>query len=363
MNFNIPTIESLGNIEGKIVLLRLDLNVPIKDGVITDTYRIDQSISTIDVLRLKGAKVIIFAHSENKEDASLHLVGDYLNGFVKLQFCKTFFTPESYEMVGGMENGDVILFENIRINPGEKASDPEFIKKLAAYGDIFVNEAFSVSHRKHASIVGLPALLPHAAGPVFVNEVENLSKAFSSAHPFVFILGGAKFDTKMPLIQKFLKSADYIFVGGALANDVIKAQGHEVGVSIVSDGDFGIPALLENKKFLVPVDVIVKKRMVLSSRKISMPWRKTNISATSDLRRLRCLRKLLPMQSLFCGMVPSVTTKEVFLRTRNVWRKSLRRVQLSRWWVGEIRWPRFSHSTCFTNSLLFRRVGEPCWIF
>ncbi len=264
MNFTIPSIENLGDIEGKMILLRLDLNVPVQDGRITDTYRIDQSIATIDMLRLKGAKIIIIAHSENKDNNSLLPMWDYLNGYVKVQFCPTFFTAESYKIVGDMENGDVMMFENVRINPGEKENDPEFAKKLSIYGEIYVNEAFSVSHRPHASVVGLPALLPHAAGPLFLKEIENLSKAFSPEHPFLFILGGAKFETKLPLIQKFLKTADDVFVGGALANDILKVKGYEIGTSIVSsadvsDTDFGLSELVKNEKFLYPIDVTVKK--------------------------------------------------------------------------------------------------------
>jgi phosphoglycerate kinase len=184
---------------------------------------------------------------------------DYLNGFVKTEFAKDLFSPVTIKLVADMQDGDVLMLENLRLDPGEKANDPEFAKKLAAYGDLYVNDAFSVSHRKHASLVGVPKLLPSYFGLQFLKEVENLSKAFTPTHPFLFILGGAKFDTKLPLIEKYLAKADHVIVVGALANNVYKTRGYEVGTSLVSLGEFGIEAMLPNPKFVVPCDVTIKK--------------------------------------------------------------------------------------------------------
>ena len=259
----LPTIEDAGEITGKYVLLRLDLNTPIDMGKVADSYRIDQVIPTIDILRLKKAKIIILAHTEaqnkGQDNTSLLPMWDYLNGFVKTEFAKGLFSPATIKLVADMEEGDVLMLENLRLDPGEKANDPEFSKKLAAYGDLYINDAFSVSHRKHASIVGIPAFLPSFVGPLFINEVENLSKAFAPTHPFLFILGGAKFDTKLPLIEKYLAKADNVVVVGALANNVYKTRGYETGTSLVSEGDFGIEAMLRNPKFVVPCDVTIKK--------------------------------------------------------------------------------------------------------
>lgn len=255
----IPTIEDAGDIAGKYILLRLDLNTPVVDGKVSDPYRIDQAIPTIDILRLKKAKIIIIAHTEAKENTTLWPMFDYLNGFVKLQFAKDLFSAETVKLVADMEDGDVLMLENLRQDAGEKANDPVFAKKLAQYADLYVNDAFSVSHRKHASVVGVTEHLPSYAGPLFLNEVENISKAFTPTHPFVFILGGAKFDTKLPLIQKYLDKADSVVVAGALANNVYKAQGFEIGTSLVSEGEFGISEMLTNQKFVAPVDVTVKK--------------------------------------------------------------------------------------------------------
>lgn len=259
----IPTIEDTGDIAGKYVLLRLDLNTPIDQGKVADPYRIDQVIPTIDILRQKKAKIIILAHTESQnkgqDNTSLLPMWDYLNGFVKTEFAKHLFSPATIKQVAEMEEGGVLMLENLRLDPGEKANDPEFAKKLAAYGDLYVNDAFSVSHRKHASIVGIPALLPSYVGPQFMKEVENLSKAFAPTHPFLFILGGAKFDTKLPLIEKYLSKADHVVIAGALANNVFKTRGLETGTSLVSAGEFGIEGMLRNPKFVVPCDVTIKK--------------------------------------------------------------------------------------------------------
>jgi phosphoglycerate kinase len=148
---------------------------------------------------------------------------------------------------------------------------------LAGLADLYVNEAFSVSHRKDASIVLLPKLLPAYAGLQLEKEVKNLSHAFKKPkHPFLFILGGAKFSTKMPLIEKYLKLADHVFIGGALANDFLKAKGYEVGKSLVDDTK-GIEKILKNKKLILPVDVIVSDGKKLSNKNADMVGKEETI--------------------------------------------------------------------------------------
>ncbi|MEQ1499914.1 MAG: phosphoglycerate kinase [Parcubacteria group bacterium] len=247
------------DLKGKRVLLRLDLNVPVEEGKITDVYRLEKAISTVDFLIEKEAKIIIIAHLENKdgENDTLLPIFDYLKGYFKVDFCSTYFSPEAIEKVLNLKDKEVLLFENVRINAGEKENDLEFAKKLSQMADIYVNDAFSVSHRKHASVVGVPTFLPHYGGFVLKSEIENISKAFNPQHPFVFILGGAKFRTKLPLIQKYLDKADTIFVGGALANDVFKAKGYEVGISLVSKEEVGMKDIINNPKFRTFSDVTV----------------------------------------------------------------------------------------------------------
>ncbi len=248
------------DLRGKRVLLRLDLNVPVENGEITDTNRLDRVIATVDFLREKEAQIVIIAHLENKDggNESLFPIYHHLNGYFPLEFCPTFFTAESVDKLLKMENKSVLLFENVRTNAGEKENDPEFAKKLAQMGDIYVNDAFSVSHRKHASIVGVPEFLPHYGGLLLRQEIEHISKVFNPEHPFVFILGGAKFETKLPLIKKYLDSADKVFVGGALANDIFKTKGLEVGKSLVSK-NADLTDIINNPKLLTSVDVTVTK--------------------------------------------------------------------------------------------------------
>jgi phosphoglycerate kinase len=248
------------DLEGKRVLLRLDLNVPVINGEVTDAYRMEQVIATVDFLRQHEAQTIIIAHCEGKDSSTLVPMWHYLNGYFPVDFSPTFFTPEALEKVLSLKNKGVLLFENLRVNEGEKTNDPEFAKKLSQMADIYVDDAFGAMHRKHASIVGVPTFLPHYGGLLLRQEIEHLSKVFNAEHPFVFILGGAKFETKLPLIKKYLEKADVVFVAGALANDIFKAQGFEVGTSLVSEGDFGIEELIKNPKLKTFIDVTVKDK-------------------------------------------------------------------------------------------------------
>ncbi len=258
------------DLAGKRVLLRLDLNVPVENGIVTDTYRMERAIETVDFLRDKEAQTIIIAHCEGKDSSSLVPMWHYLNGYFPVDFSPTYFTPEALEKVLNLKNKGVLLFENLRINEGEKTNDKDFTKKLAAMADIYIDDAFGAMHRSHASIVGVPEFLPHYGGLLLRGEIEHLSRVFKPEHPFVFILGGAKFDTKLPLIKKYLETADVVFVAGALANDIIAAKGFEVGQSLVSDGNFGIDELIKNPKIQTFVDVSVRdKEGNISFKKIN----------------------------------------------------------------------------------------------
>ncbi len=256
---NIRPIKAVSkNIKGQRVLLRVDFNVPLKNGRVEDDFRIQKALPTIKFLQKKGAKLILITHL-GKGGETLAPVAKVLNKYVKAQFIPEIIGLKVTKAVSEMNNSEVILLENLRNNKGEKESSLVFAKELAKLGDIYVNEAFPVSHRTDASIVLLPKLMPAYAGLQLEEEVRNLSHAFEKPkHPFLFILGGAKFSTKMPLIKKYLKLADYVFIGGALANDFLKAKGYEVGQSLVSDANFGIKALLKNKKLIIPADVIVE---------------------------------------------------------------------------------------------------------
>jgi len=244
------------DLKGKYVLLRLDLNVPIVNGEVGDTFRLDRVIETVDFLRIAGARTIIISHIESG-DKTLVPVWHYLNGFFPLEFSPTYFTAEAIDKVAKLGDKGVILFENLRVNPGEKENDEEFAKKLSQMAEIYINDAFAVSHRKHASIVGVPKFLPSYAGLLMRQEVEHLGKAFNPDKPFLFVLGGAKFETKMPLIEKFLDKADKIFLAGALANNIFKERGLELGTSLVSEVTADLRGISNSEKVVVPVDVTV----------------------------------------------------------------------------------------------------------
>jgi phosphoglycerate kinase len=257
MQINYNKIEfNLGLVKGKRVLLRLDLNVPIENGEVRDDFRIQSVLPTIRILKEAGAKIIILAHLETEGASSLKPVAKYLNQYFKLNFIESINALAL--SVAQMRDGDILMLENLRVNPGEKTNDMEFAKKLAICGDFFVNDAFSVSHRSHASIVSLPKLLPSYVGPLFHREISALSVAFNPPHPFAFVLGGAKFDTKMPLVKKFIELADNVILAGALANDIYREWGYEIGTSLVSDVGSDIRSFSRSPKISVPYDVIVK---------------------------------------------------------------------------------------------------------
>ncbi len=246
------SIKQIKNIEGKTALVRVDFNVPIKNGQVEDDFRIRAALPTINFLLEKGAKIILITHLGKDGTESLEPV---INRFFE---------------ISKIAKDKITFFENVRKFPGEAENDPAFAEKLSKLGDIYVNDAFSVSHREHASIVSLPKLLPAYAGLQLEEEVKNLSHAFSKIkHPFLFILGGAKFSTKMPLIEKYLELADEVFIGGALANDFLKAKGYEVGQSLVDDSNYDIKKVLENKKLILPVDVMVKSVGNLVNKKVN----------------------------------------------------------------------------------------------
>lgn len=242
------------------MLLRLDLNVPIIGEEVRDDFRIQRALPTLRLLKDAGAKTIVVSHIENELTDSLGRVAAYVS---KLIAVKAFVSKLSDAPIvaSALKEGEIIILENLRTDPGEKENGPGLAGRLAALADIYVNDAFSVSHRGHASIVGVPRLIPSYAGPLLAREVEELSKAFNPPKPFLFILAGAKFDTKLPLIEKFLDIADNTFVGGALANDLFKERGLEVGLSMVAKNSIDLKHIERNPKLLLPSDVVVENPM------------------------------------------------------------------------------------------------------
>jgi len=232
------------SLEGKIVLLRAGLNLPLNDsGVIVDDFRIQQALPTITYLAEHCKKLIIIAHIGRGRADTMAPVTSEMQQYIQ-------------------EYSNIEIYENLRQDPRERslevADRDAYAKEVVARSgaDIFVQDAFSVCHRDHSSITSIPKLLPSYAGLLIEQEVQELDKALNPPSPSIFILGGAKFATKEPLIRKFLTLYDKIFIGGAIANEFFKARGYEVGYSLIHDGK--IPHdILYNDKIILPDSVQV----------------------------------------------------------------------------------------------------------
>lgn len=284
----IKLIRNAENMAGVKVLVRVDFNVPIKDHKVLDDFRIRVALPTISFLRSRGAKIILMSHLEGNDghNGSLVHVAEHLRHLgVPTLFVKNM--KDAHQAVEHkIKNGECILLENLRLNEGEKNNDQAFARKLASLGQVYVNEAFSASHREHASIVGIPKLIPAYAGLHLEQEIKNLSKAFYPPQPFLFILGGAKFDTKLPVLQRFIQLADTVFVAGALANDFFKAKGYEVGQSMISKGTFDFGPFLNNSKLTLPIDVITEDKKTKLSRSV-LPTEKIMDAGPATLELLQ----------------------------------------------------------------------------
>ena len=234
------TLDDLNDVAGKRVLVRVDLNVPVKDGKVTDTTRIERVAPTILELSNKGAKVILLAHFGRpkdgpSQDLSLSLIAPSVEEVLdhSVATAGDCIGAAAAEAVGAMKNGDILLMENTRFHKGEEKNDPDFVKALAANGDIYVNDAFSAAHRAHASTEGLAHHLPAHAGRTMQAELEALESGLGNpARPVVAIVGGAKVSTKIDLLMKLVKEVDALVIGGGMANTFIAARGTNVGKSL-----------------------------------------------------------------------------------------------------------------------------------
>jgi len=263
----------------------------LKNGKVIGGFRIKKVIPTIKFLKDKGAKVIIIGHIGRDLKESLRPVADYINRRTKMGFVPYLKGKELPTILANMKGGTALMLENLRSHPGEVKNDPAFAKYLASLGDVYVNDAFPVAHRRHASIVGIPKYLPSYVGFQFADELVHLEMALKASRPFLFILGGAKPATKIVLMKKFLKIADNIFIGGALANDFYRALGYEVGKSLL-DKKAHIGALARNKKLMLPVDVVVKTK---GGAKTKLPQEilKSDVIADAGPKTIKELEKLV----------------------------------------------------------------------
>jgi phosphoglycerate kinase len=259
------------DVKGKRVFCRVDFNVPMKDGKITDETRIRAALPTIQLLMEQGAKVILASHlgrpkGQVNEDMRLTAVAARLGELLGKDVKKT---DEAYgeavqAEIAKMAEGDVLVLENVRFYPGEEKNDDALAKEFAALADVFVNDAFGAAHRAHASTAGIAKYLPAVSGLLMEKELDVLGKALSNPErPFTAIVGGAKVKDKIGVIENLLEMVDNLIIGGGLAYTFVKAQGHEIGKSLCEDDkldlarEFMAKAKEKGVKFYMPIDVIV----------------------------------------------------------------------------------------------------------
>lgn len=257
------------DVQGKRVLLRSALNVPMKDGVVTDAFRIEASLPTMEYLLEHGAALIIMSH-HSKEGTSLAPVAAVLEEKLgrPVRFQAEVLSDAARAAAAALTPGDVMLLENLRFHPEEEANDPGFAKALAALGDIYVDDDFTTMHRDHASITGIAKYLPAVAGLLVEKEVDYITGALEHPNrPLIALLGGAKVSTKLPIFENLIPKVDTVMLTGPVANTFALAEGHPIGLSIAEpEMADEVKRLLEIAKredteLLLPVDVVVSKSL------------------------------------------------------------------------------------------------------
>ncbi|GGO05058.1 phosphoglycerate kinase [Saccharibacillus kuerlensis] len=258
-------------VSGKVVFVRVDFNVPLEDGKITDDTRIRATIPTIEYLTEKGAKVLLASHmgrpkGEVVESMRLTSAAERLSELLGKPVAKA---DESIgetvkAKIAELKDGDVLVLENVRFHPGEEKNDPELAKEFASLADLFVNDAFGAAHRAHASTEGIAHHLPAVSGLLMERELEVLGKAIlNPEHPFTAIVGGSKVKDKIDVIDNLLNIADNVLIGGGLAYTFFKAQGYEIGKSLLDDSKYDVAlgfiekAKKLGKNFMLPVDIVI----------------------------------------------------------------------------------------------------------
>lgn len=265
--FNKQTVKDLPHLQGKRVLMRVDFNVPLKDGHITDDTRIRAALPTIRYVLDQGASVVLMSHLGRPKGVdlsqSLRPVAARLSELLgrPVQFAEDCVGSAVEAQARALQPGEVLLLENVRFHKEEEKNDPQFAKQLAALGDVYVNDAFGSAHRAHASVEAVAHFLPAAAGLLMEREIHFLSRVFvAPEHPLIIVLGGAKVSDKLPVILNLLPRADKVLIGGGMANTFLKAEGYELGDSLVEEDvlEQAREILLNGSgKLMLPLDVVV----------------------------------------------------------------------------------------------------------
>lgn len=288
--FNKKTVADI-DVRGKRVLVRVDFNVPIKDGKVADDTRIRAALPTIEYLLDHGAAVILCSHLGRPKGGpdpvfSLRSAAEHLGELIDkpVAFAEEPVGPKAAQAAEKLEPGDVLVLENTRFNPGETKNDPEMAEQLASLADVYVDDAFGSAHRAHASTEGVTHYLPSVAGFLMEKEIRYLGQAIADPkRPFIAILGGAKISDKIGVIRNLLGKADQILIGGGMANTFFKAQGYPVGDSLVEDDvlDTARELLSEGgKRLRLPVDIVIAdaydagaERKVMAMAPVPDGWR------------------------------------------------------------------------------------------
>ncbi|RKX76040.1 MAG: phosphoglycerate kinase, partial [Spirochaetes bacterium] len=266
----VRTINDI-NPEGKRVLVRVDFNVPLKDGKITDDTRMRSALPTLKSLLDRGASLVVMSHlgrpkGEKKPELSLSLLKDHLAELtgVKVIMAPDVIGPEVEKLADSLNPGEILLLENTRYYKEETANDADFSAKLAKFGNLYVNDAFGAAHRAHASTEGIAKLLPSVAGLLMEKECAFFDKVLENPEkPFIAIIGGAKVSSKIGVLDSLLDKADAFVIGGGMAYTFLKEQGFTVGKSLVEDEfaqtakDFLVKAEKQGVKVLLPLDHVV----------------------------------------------------------------------------------------------------------
>jgi phosphoglycerate kinase len=270
-------VESIDkvNVEGKRVIVRADLNLPISHGKISDITRITRIIPTLSYLIQNKAKIVLISHYGRPNgkfvlQMSLSPIVDQLSNILgkDIKFAMDIFSKDTKESINNLKPGELILLENLRFYPEEEANDEEFAKKLAGLGDIYVNEAFACSHREHASITTLPKFLPGYAGILLQEELDNLEQHLKNPKEKVMsIVGGSKISTKIDLLTALVQKSDYLVIGGAMANTFLKAKNYPIGTSTYDSEyiDVSLKLLANaeqyNCEIILPEDIVTAKSL------------------------------------------------------------------------------------------------------
>jgi phosphoglycerate kinase len=273
----VTTKQSISDVDvrGKRVFCRVDFNVPLQEGRVADDTRIRAALPTIRHLMERGARVILASHlgrpkGQVKEELRLTPVADRLSELLgqPVEKVDEVIGPAVTERVARLKEGQILLLENVRFHPGEEKNDPELARAFADLADLYVNDAFGAAHRAHASTEGIARHLPAVAGFLLQRELEVLGEALESPErPFTAVIGGAKVKDKIGVIENLLDKVDNLLIGGGLSNTFIKAQGHEVGTSLLEEDKLELArrlldrAVAKGVRLLLPVDAVVADRL------------------------------------------------------------------------------------------------------